>query len=78
MLATSLFLAGAPGNLLLWAGLGSLAVTLAALAANAGHYRYYEVDHRARPIQALSATPPPEILSRRPTTTRRFLGAGIT
>jgi hypothetical protein len=76
LLSTSLFLMKAPSHVLLWTGIGAMAVTMAAIRANGRHYRYYEVDNRARVIQALSDTPPPEILRRRPASRRRFLRAG--
>ena len=76
LLVVVLLVAGAPANLLLWTGLLSLGVTIAALAANARHYRYYEVDRAARPTRALTASPPPEISGRRPMTRRTFLDLG--
>lgn len=72
LLVALLFLLDAPANVLLWTSLASLGVTVAVFVANGRHYRYYEVDDRVRPVRALSATPPPQISRRVPTTAGKF------
>ena len=76
LLVASLFFLDAAAGTLLWAGLASVAVTVAMFVANGRHYRYYEVDDHVRPVRALSATPPPEISGRIPTTAGKFLKSG--